>query len=430
MPPFDLALTRRRWIEAGTVSASHEKAGSHVDGKDAKQAGEESSTRRASPEAQPEHSLHSAGEANDAHGRAPRPADSGLDASSQHAANLESSTKSTRRPPPPPPATLQSFQELSDIFSTLDANRDGQVTRQELIKGLEANPWIAEKLGMSAHVPKDEEDGSTHRAAYKLLWGAEGDSGSKTLDLRQLGRYYGYELHDGDAAGSSPGAEVATYPQQHPPDVESSHVSYVSGGSPVPHAPAYAPVQQATNTTVIEDGVPSSLRASAAPPHSGHEQAASDSRAHAMKSMCADVSPRVNASFSVKQRAAEMQASIAAVAQAAGAHTAPTTWIRKGRTAPGNAGGSGDAATLQAVERHSTTVATASRAESEVASVAPARSPSPCAHSLPAAECGVLVQWSPPPPRNEAAISLTLPTKTSQPSVEDQHSPLPPPPLL
>lgn len=417
MPPFDIALTRRRWIEAGTVSASHEKAGSRVDGKDARQAEEEASTRRASPRAQPEHSLHSAGEA-------PRSADSGLDASRQHAANLESSTKSTRRPPPPPPpATLQSFQELSDIFSTLDANRDGQVTRQELINGLESNPWIAEKLGMSLHVLEDEEDGPTHPAAYKLLWGAEGDSETKTLDLRQLGCYYGYELDDGDGAGSSPGAELATYPQQHPPDdhVESSLAT--RGGSPLPH-----PVQEATDATVTEDGGPSSFGASAAPPHPAHEQAASDSRAPEKKSACADVSPRANPIFSVKQRAAEMQASIAAVAQAAGAHTAPPTWIRKGRPAPGNASGSGDAATLEAVERHSTALVTASRFESEVASAAPARSLSPCAHTLPAAECGVLEQWS--PPNNEVALSLTLPTKTSQPSVEDQDSPLPPPPVL
>ena len=44
------------------------------------------------------------------------------------------------------------------MFDVLDVNKDGSITHAELIRGLKGNEWVAEKLGMPAHIR--QEDGT------------------------------------------------------------------------------------------------------------------------------------------------------------------------------------------------------------------------------------------------------------------------------
>ena len=38
------------------------------------------------------------------------------------------------------------------MFVALDTNNDGSITHAEFILGLQKNPWVAELLGMPAHI--------------------------------------------------------------------------------------------------------------------------------------------------------------------------------------------------------------------------------------------------------------------------------------
>jgi hypothetical protein len=45
-----------------------------------------------------------------------------------------------------------SYEEIKRVFVTLDTNNDGSITHAEFILGLKKNPWVAELLGMPAHI--------------------------------------------------------------------------------------------------------------------------------------------------------------------------------------------------------------------------------------------------------------------------------------
>jgi hypothetical protein len=86
-----------------------------------------------------------------------------------------------------------SFREITDIFNTLDKNGDGKITHAEFIIGLKRHAWIAEKLGMPAHVR--QEDGS--RETYQLSFGMIDNDNSKTIEFKELCAFFGY-YSDGD----------------------------------------------------------------------------------------------------------------------------------------------------------------------------------------------------------------------------------------
>jgi Ca2+-binding EF-hand superfamily protein len=92
-----------------------------------------------------------------------------------------------------------SFQELRDIFSTLDKNNDGSITHAELIKGLKENPWIADKFGMPAHIR--QEDGT--RNQYQLFLGTIDYDDPKTIEFSELCRFYGFNSDGSDLAERS-----------------------------------------------------------------------------------------------------------------------------------------------------------------------------------------------------------------------------------
>jgi hypothetical protein len=47
------------------------------------------------------------------------------------------------------------------VFVTLDTNNDGSITHAEFILGLKKNPWVAELLGMPAHIQRSNALSST-----------------------------------------------------------------------------------------------------------------------------------------------------------------------------------------------------------------------------------------------------------------------------
>ena len=72
--------------------------------------------------------------------------------------------------------------ELINIFKTLDANGDGEVSHVEFLKGLKKHPTIAEKLGMPTDIRA--EDGT--RDSYQLAFGQIDNNDSKSIDLTEV----------------------------------------------------------------------------------------------------------------------------------------------------------------------------------------------------------------------------------------------------
>ena len=111
MPPVDVVLTRRRWVEAGTASAPCQEVPSSARDEGARQGRDhEAGQRGVPPLEQPGPGLHTIDHAQDEAVKA-------------------ISVQSTRPPPPPPgdapanaPTTSPSLQELQNIFKTLDKN--------------------------------------------------------------------------------------------------------------------------------------------------------------------------------------------------------------------------------------------------------------------------------------------------------------------
>ena len=125
-----------------------------------------------------------------------------------------------------PPYRSLSFQELRVIFSTLDKNNKGSITHAELIKGLQENPWIADKFGMRARIQQEDST----RDQYQLLFGTFDYDDSKTIEFSELCRFYDFNADGSDCQTlsihpSSPGHRDA------PPPAAASHAPRNSGGT-------------------------------------------------------------------------------------------------------------------------------------------------------------------------------------------------------
>ena len=101
------------------------------------------------------------------------------------------------------PQEKLSFEDIGEIFETLDKNGDGSITHAEFIVGLKKNPWVAEKLGMPSHVR--QEDGS--RESYQLSFGKIDKDSSKSIEFAELCAFFGFSGSGAllsDASGHSP----------------------------------------------------------------------------------------------------------------------------------------------------------------------------------------------------------------------------------
>jgi hypothetical protein len=73
-----------------------------------------------------------------------------------------------------PPMTLQ---DLTEIFTTLDADGNGRVTHRQLLRGLTQHTWVAEKLG----APASADAGGSVPDRCLLAFGEIRDDDSRTI---------------------------------------------------------------------------------------------------------------------------------------------------------------------------------------------------------------------------------------------------------